>query len=153
MVVSLSGNPKNQENGDISMKTEAIQQSIINNYKILAKKTAIKSNQGDIKTIWGLQYSPNNKQEGFVSEIGSIGRKKAKIEIRNNELKTIKKPLLSTWSKTLKSINTMLEDIIANFDNPDIVTKRYVNLLCFPVDVADRLASISQKLVKKHNIN
>lgn len=130
------------------MKTEAIEQSIINNYKILAKKTAIKSNQGDIKTIWGLQYRHNDKQEGFVSEIGSIGRKKAKIEIRNNELRTIKKPLLSTWSKTLKNINTMLEDIIANFDNPNVVTKRYVNILCFPVDVAERLAKISQNFCK-----
>ena len=131
------------------MKTEAIEQSIINNYKILAKKTAVKSNQGDIKTIWGLQYRQNNKQEGFVSEIGSIGRKKAKIEIRNNELKTIKKPLFSTWSKTLRNINTMLEDIIANFDNPNVVTKKYVNLLCFPRDCAERLAKIYRECAKK----
>jgi len=131
------------------MKTEAIEQSIINNYKILAKKTAVKSNQGDIKTIWGLQYRQNNKQEGFVSEIGSIGRKKAKIEIRNNELKTIKKPLFSTWNKTLKNINTMLEDIIANFDNPNVVTKKYVNLLCFPRDCAERLAKIYRECAKK----
>ena len=46
---------KNQQTGKLCMKTDAIRQSIINNYKILAERSKVKSNKGDIITIWGIE--------------------------------------------------------------------------------------------------
>lgn len=117
-----------------------------NNYKILAERSKVKSNKGDIITIWGLNYRMNDKPIGFVNELGLIKRKKAKIEIENNELKTVKKPFFLTWNKVLKNINKMLEDMIANLDNSDVVKKRYVNLLCFSNDFAEKVSRIHKKL-------
>lgn len=128
------------------MKTEAIKQSIISNYKILAKKSKVKSNQGNIITVWGLNYRLNDKPIGFVNELGLIERKKVRIEICNNELKTVKKPFFSTWNKALKNINSMLEDMIANLNNPDVIRKRYVNFLCLPKDFAEKIAKIYKSL-------
>ncbi len=121
------------------MKTEAVKESIINNYKILSAKSKVKSDQNVI-TTWGLNYKKNDKQIGFVSELGFVQRKKAKIEIKNDEISMLKKPFFSTWNRTLKNINKMLEDIIANVNNRDVVSKKYVKILCFPKDFWDKLS-------------
>ena len=121
------------------MKTEAVKESIINNYKILSAKSKVKSDQNVI-TTWGLNYKKNDKQIGFVSELGFVQRKKAKIEIKNDEISMLKKPFFSTWNRTLKNINKMLEDIIANVNNRDVVSKKYVKILCFPKDFLDKLS-------------
>ena len=120
------------------MKTEAIKESIINNYKILSEKSKVKINDNNI-TTWGLNYKKNDKPFGFVSELGVVQRKKAKIEIRDGEMKMLKKPFFLTCNKTLKNINSMLESIIINFDNPSVVSKRYLKLLCFKEDFWDKL--------------
>ena len=130
------------------MKTETIKQSIISNYKILALQSKNKK-QGNIVSVWGLNYKQNNKPEGFVNELGLIQRKSAKIELRDDEIKKIKKPFFSTWKKTLENINTMLEQIIVDFDNPNAVSKTYVNIVCFPKELAERLEKINRKIHKR----
>ena len=128
------------------MKTEAIKQSIVSNYKILAEKSHVKSNQGDIVTTWGLNYNLNNKPFGFVNELGEVETKKAKIQIKNDEINKINKPFFSTWKRTLKTMNTMLENIISNYDNPEIVRQSYVNILCFKKELLERLTGVSKNI-------
>ena len=89
------------------MRTEAIKESIINNYKILSTKSKVKKDN-NIITTWGLSYRKNDKQIGFINELGLVQRKKAKIEIRDGEIKMLKKPFFSSWNQTLKNINEML---------------------------------------------
>ena len=125
------------------MKTEAIKESIINNYKILSAKSKVKS-ADNIITTWGLNYRKNDKQIGFVNELGLIQRKKAKIEIKDDEIKVLKKPFFSTWKKTLKNMNEMLETIITNLNNPSVVSKRYVKVLCFPKDFIEKLSKLNK---------
>ena len=126
------------------MKTEAITESIIKNYKILSEKSTVKSNQDGIKTFWGLNYKPKNKSEGYVNEIGSIQRKNAKIQIRDGEIFRFKKPLFSTWNKALKNINAMLENMISNYENSEVVKKTNVKVLIFPKYFWERVSKIKK---------
>ena len=123
------------------MKTEVIKESIINNYKILSAKSKVKSDQ-NIITTWGLNYRKNDKWIGFVSELGYVQRKNAKIEIKDGEINMLKKPFFSTWNKTLKNMNRMLEEIITNLSNQNVVSKKYVKILCFPKDFLDKLSKV-----------
>ena len=121
------------------MKTESIMESIVSNYRILSAKSKIK-HTNNIITTWGLNYRKNDKQIGFVNELGLVQRKKAKIEIKDNEINLLKKPFFSTWNKTLKNMNEMLETIITNLDNQSVVSKKYVKILCFPKDFIEKLS-------------
>lgn len=122
------------------MKTDAIKQSIISNYKILSEKSKMQSNQGNIRTVWGLNYTPNGRHIGFVSEFGLIERKGAKIDIRENKVIPRKRPFYMTWKHALQNINSMLENIITNYDNTEIVRKRYVNIFCFPEKFLNKMS-------------
>lgn len=142
MVVSDLRYPNNQQKREWGMKTEAIKESIVNNYKILSAKSKVKSTENNVITTWGLNYRKNDKPIGFVNELGLIQRKKAKIEIKDNEIRMLKKPFFSTWNKTLKNINEMLETIITNLNNQSVVSKKYVKILCFPKEFIDKLSKI-----------
>ena len=126
------------------MKTEAIKQNIVSNYaklKEIAKETPVKPN---IYPVWGLNYK-QGRTKGFVNEFGTVERSGAKIDIIDGNVQTIKKPFFSTWKKTLNNINKMLEDTINNIDNKNVVTKRIVNILCFPKEFVDKLSKINKK--------
>ena len=125
------------------MKTEAIKESIINNYKFLSAKSRVKP-KDDIITTWGLNYRKNDKQIGFVNELGLVQRKKAKIEIKDDEIKMLKKPFFATWNKTLKNINEMLETIIINLNNQSVVSKKYVKVLGFPKEFIEKLSKLQK---------
>ena len=121
------------------MKTEAVKESIVNNFRILSAKSKIKP-ADNIITTWGLNYRKNDKPIGFVNELGLIQRKKAKIEIKDNEIKLLKKPFFTTWKKTLQNMNEMLETIIINLNNQSVASKKYVKVLCFPKKFIDKLS-------------
>ena len=125
------------------MKTEAIKESIVNNYKILSAKSKTRPTDNMI-TTWGLNYRKNDKQIGFVNELGIIQHKKSKIEIKDNEINMLKKPFFLSWNKALKNINEMLETIIINLNNQSAVSKKYVKILCFPIDFLDKMSKIKK---------
>lgn len=86
-----------------------------------------------------------NGVSGFVNQIGVIERNHSSVRIVNgNELQLQKKPFFMTCKSVLKNINTMLQSIIENIDNKDIVTKKVVNILCFPKEVAKRLSKLAK---------
>lgn len=126
------------------MKTEAIKVEIIENYKQLSQLAHVKPEKENIVPTWGLVYK-HNGTSGFVNQIGVIERNRASIRIVNeNELQLQKKPFYLTWKRTLKNINSMLKKTIENINNSEIVTKRVVNILCFPKDTVERLAKIAR---------
>ena len=127
------------------MKTEAVTKSIIDNYRILYEKTnVIKPHKEHFMTTWGLNFVPKGKNEGFVNEIGSINRKKSKVEIRNGELIRVKKPFFSTWNRTLNNINKMLKNMISEYENNEIVVKKYLNAIAFSKEFVERLSKIKR---------
>ena len=126
------------------MKTEAIKQQILKNYKQLSQLAHVEPKKANVLPAWGLSYKKNGVS-GFVNQIGVIERGRSAIRIiRENEIQLQKKPFFITWKRALKNINTMLQNIIENFDNKDAVTKRVVNILCFPKDVAERLSKLAK---------
>lgn len=126
------------------MKTEALQQQIVENYKQLSRLAQVKQTERNIVPTWGLVYK-HNGTSGFVNQIGVIERNHSSIRIVNgNELQLQNKPFYLTYKRILKNINTMLKNIIENINNNKIVTKRVVNIFCFPKNFAERLAKITR---------
>lgn len=131
------------------MKTDNISNSILVNFNklsSLAKENVTKVDE-NYKPFWGIKYKHNNV-EGFVSEFGAIERGKARISIRNGKLEKIKKPFFSTWEKTLKKINNMLNGMTENFNNKT-VKQTQINVLVFPEDAVKRIHEIQRKLTRK----
>ena len=127
------------------MKTEAIKVEIIENYKQLSQLAHVKPEKENIVPTWGLVYKHNGTSGFVVNQIGVIERNRASIRIVNeNELQLQKKPFYLTWKRTLKNINSMLKKTTENINNSEIVTKRVVNILCFPKDTVERLAKIAR---------
>ncbi len=128
------------------MKTEAIKAEIVENYKLLSQVAHVKPEKGNIVPTWGLVYK-HNGTSGFVNQLGIIKRNRSSIRIVNgNELQLQKKPFYLTWKRTLKNINSMLKNTIENINNSDVVTKRVVNVFCFPKNFVERLAKIGMTL-------
>lgn len=114
------------------MKIRIIQQQIISNYNRLSKLANVPSSEKNVVPLWGLTYK-KNFVSGSISNAGIIERNNAVIQIVNgNEIQLKKRPLLFTWKRTLKNINRMLQNSIVNIENKDVVTKRVVDLFCFP---------------------
>ncbi|MBR6127204.1 hypothetical protein IKQ21_05915 [bacterium] len=124
------------------MKTEAIKQQIVDNYKQLSQLAKVERTNENLLPAWGLIYKHNGTR-GFINQIGTIERNHASIRIIDgNELKLQKKPFYMTWKRTLKNINSMLESTIKNINNEEIITKRVVNIFVFSKDMIERLSKI-----------
>lgn len=114
------------------MKIQVVKQQIIMNYNKLSKLANVPSSEKNVVPLWGLTYK-KNFVSGSINNAGIIERNNAVIQIVNgNEIQLKKRSLLLTWKRTLKNINRMLQNTIANIENKDIVTKRVMNLFCFP---------------------
>jgi hypothetical protein len=128
------------------MKTEAIKAEIVENYRQLSQLAHVKPEKENIIPTWGLVYKCNGTS-GFVNQIGVIERNHSSVRIVNgNELQLQKKPFYLTWKRTLKYINSMLKNTIENINNSEVVTKRVVNVFCFPEKLVERLAKIGKTL-------
>ena len=122
------------------MKTEAVKQQIINNYKRLSELAKVQRTDEHYLPTWGILYK-NGNTSGFVNQIGMLERNRTSIRIsQDNGIELTKKPFYITWKRALNNINQMLEGIIKNIDNKDIVTKRVVNILCFTKEEVERLS-------------
>ena len=122
------------------MKTEAIKQQILNNYKQLSQLAHVKPEKQNIISTWGIVYREKGAS-GFVNQLGVIERGSSAIRITGeNEILLQKKPFYITWKRALKNVNTMLQNTIANIDNKNVVSKRVVNILCFPKEALERLS-------------
>ena len=113
------------------MKTEAIKQSIVSNFRTLSKKAKVAPTQEHVYPAWGLNYK-KTFTDGFVSELGIVQRNGAEINIVKGEVQQAKQPFYMTWKRTLKKINTMLKNIDKNLDNDKVVTKQILNIVTFP---------------------
>ena len=126
------------------MKTEAIKAEIVENYRQLSQLAHVKPEKENIVPTWGLVYK-HNGTSGFINQIGVIERNRSSIRITSgNELQLKKKPFYLTWKRALNNINSMLKNTIENINNSEVVTKRVVNILCFPESFAEKLAKISK---------
>lgn len=126
------------------MKTEAIKETIVSQFKTISKKAKVTPEKEHIVPTWGLVYK-NNGTRGLVTQFGTIERNGAKIDIVDGEVRQVKKPFFSTWKRTLKNISTMLGKVDENLENEKVVTKNIVNIFCFPKDLAERISKINKK--------
>ena len=160
------------------MKTLAVQKEIVNKYAKLSKSAKLPfDKKNNIAYFWGLNNKVGNKNV-FISESGNIkfetdkknqtgnffkdvvidlynGIAKffdAEIKITNDNIQKIKKPLFSSWSKTLGKIDNVLGHTYENINNNDIVQKKQIGLLCFPEDAVKRIQEINDRLVEERNI-
>ena len=124
------------------MKTEAIKQQIINNYRQISQLAHVEKTQEHLLPTWGIVYKHNNTR-GFINQVGTIERNRSSIQIIDgSEIKLKKKPFYLTWKRTLKNINSMLENTIQNINNREIVDKRILNIIVFPQEFIERLRKI-----------
>ena len=124
------------------MKTEAIKQQILSNYKQLSQLAHVEKTQEHLLPTWGIVYKHNNTH-GFINQIGTIQRNRSSIQIVDGkEIKLQKKPFYLTWKRTLKKMNSMLENTIQNINNREIVDKRILNIMVFPQEFIERLRKI-----------
>lgn len=160
------------------MKTLVVQKEIVNKYAKLSKSAKLPfDKKNNIAYFWGLNNKVGNKNV-FISESGNIkfetdkknqtgnffkdvvidlynGIAKffdAEIKITNDNIQKIKKPLFSSWSKTLGKIDNVLGHTYENINNNDIVQKKQIGLLCFPEDAVKRIQEINDRLVEERNI-
>lgn len=127
------------------MKTGAIKQQILSNYKQLSQLAQEPATNKNVVSAWGVNYKQKNTR-GFINQMGLIERNRSSIQIVNgNELKLNKKPFYMTWKRALKNINNMLQDGIANFNNKEVVHKRVVSLVCFTKEAANKLSKIAKR--------
>lgn len=128
------------------MNIKAVELSIKNNYKELYKLAHVKPEQKNIVPVWGLNYKQGSVS-GFVDNFGTIERGGVEISIdREGNLNLNKKPFYLTWKMALNKINSMLVKTIENINNENVVTKRVVNVFCFPKDLSERISKISENL-------
>ena len=73
------------------MKTEAIKETIINQFQTISKKAKVTPEKEHIMPTWGLVYK-NNGTRGLVTQFGTIERNGAKIDIVDGEVRQVKKP-------------------------------------------------------------
>ena len=124
------------------MKTEAIKQQIINNYRQISQLAHVEKTQEHLLPTWGIVYKHNNTR-GFINQVGTIERNRSSIQIVDGkEIKLQKKPFYLTWKRTLKKMNSMLENTIQNINNREIVDKRILNIIVFPQEFIERLRKI-----------
>ena len=127
------------------MKTEAIKQQIISNYRQLSQLAQVERTEEKYVPLWGLSYEKRGTS-GFVNQIGIIERNNASIRIGQGDvIKLENKPFYMSWNRTLKSINKMLQNMIININDPDTVTKNILNVLCF----SDKQVKILSKAAKR----
>ena len=160
------------------MKTLPIQKEIIGKFNNLSKaaKTPFDKKNG-IAYIWGLNYNMSNKT-GHISELGNIRletKKKpqtgnlfkdaaiglynsiarffdAEIQVVDGKIRQIKKPLFSSWTKTLENINNFLKSTHENIDNNESVEKKQLGVLCFSKEAIQRIQEINAKLARKKGL-
>ena len=126
------------------MKTEAIKQQIIANYRELSRLANVKQTTENVIPTWGLVYK-KGCTFGFVSQIGMIERNNSAIRIVNQEeIQLQRKSFLSTWKRTLKNINKMLQKTISDFNNEKVVKKRVLNIHCFSEEMINKLSKYSK---------
>lgn len=126
------------------MKVDIVKQQILSNYKQLSKLAQVKSKEPNVVSTWGLVYK-NKRGSGFVNQLGTIERGNSAIRIIDGkEIQLQKKPTFSTWKKTLVDINNMLQGVMANLDNKDVVTKKVVDVLCFPKNAVEKLSKLTK---------
>ena len=133
------------------MKTLAIQRDIVSKFNNLSDSAKIPfDKKNSVAYIWGINSKVGNKN-GFISQWGDISIKAnrkpqtgnlfkdiaidlyngitkffdAEIKITNNNIRKIKKPLFSNWTKTLDKINNLLEYTSKNINNKDVVENVY----------------------------
>ena len=71
------------------MKTEAIKETIISQFKTISKKAKVTPEKEHIMPTWGLVYK-NNGTRGLVTQFGTIERNGAKIDIVDGEIRRLK---------------------------------------------------------------
>ena len=126
------------------MKTEAIKQQIIANYKQLSQLAYVKATKKNVIPTWGITYK-NGCTFGFVNQSGLIERNNSAIRIVNQEeIQLQRKSFLSTWKRTLKNINKMLQKTISDFNNEKVVKKRVLNIHCFSEEMINKLSKYSK---------
>ena len=126
------------------MKTDAIKQSIVSHFKTISKKSKVTPEKENIMPTWGLVYK-NKGTRGFVNELGTVESNGTKIDIREGEIKQVKKPFYMTWNRALKKVDKMMQNMEENLDNEKVVTKRIVNILCFPKEFVEKLQEYNKK--------
>ena len=120
------------------MKTDTIKQQILTGYNKITQLAAEKTSQKNVVPIWGITYTKNHTS-GFVGQLGLIERGGSSIRIVNGDVVQLHKPFFSTWKGTLKKINKMLQNTIANLENKDVVTKNVLNIFCFSENAVKKL--------------
>lgn len=160
------------------MKALAIQKEIISRHANLSKISKIPfDKKNSTAYIWALNNNMGNKT-GFISEFGfiSIKAKKkaqtgnlfkdaaiglynsiarffdAEIQVVDGKIRQIKKPLFSSWTKTLENINNFLKSTHENIDNNEIVEKKQLGVLCFSKEAIQRIQEINAKLARKKGL-
>ena len=126
------------------MKTEAIKSKIVSNFFVLQDLSKEVANRPHVYPVWELQYK-RGFTTGCIHQFGEVERNSSKINIIDGEVQQVKKSSFSTWKRTLKNINTMLEDTIKNIRNKNVVTKKILNITCFPEELVERFSKMTKR--------
>lgn len=156
------------------MKVLAIQKDVVRKYTNLSNLAKIPSDkENNIIYIWGLSNKVGNKN-GYIFQDGSISletNKKpltgdlfkdiavilynniatcfdTKIKVTNDNIQKIKKPIFSSWSKTLCKINDLLKHTSENLNNKEVVKKSQIGLQCFSKESVMRIQKINANLAQ-----
>ena len=114
--------------------------SIINNFDKISRIAKEPMKQTGKIPVWELKFKKDNIS-GFVHQDGKIIRNNTEIQILGYRIKKIKKPFFSTWNRTLKNINQMLQDIKENY-NTKFVRKKIIYTSILPKEKIEKFKNI-----------
>src|SRR5574344_500134 len=129
------------------MKINELQSGIISKYKIINALAQKPKTNPNIVPIWGINYN-DKVRKGFVTQMGRIELGKSHIEIISDNVSTVHKPFFSTWKRTLKKIDKMLNTIINKFNDNETVKLDHVEVMSFKNDSIENLRKVYKNLVK-----
>lgn len=157
------------------MKSQAIQAEIISRYKHIAKATKLPyDKKNNTAYLWRINNCATDKKV-FISELGNVAieTKKKKctgnllkdvayniynqlasyfdteIQIVDENIQKLKKPLFKSWNETLNNINFALKHTDENINNNNIVDKKQIGVFCFSEKALKRVQETNKDLLNK----
>lgn len=88
--------------------------------------SALRANLGEFLTLDSLRMRGAINKEGEVGIILNKPPISLRVNIENGEIVEAKKPWYLGWKKTYKKVDEFLNYLKLNYNNPEVVEKKYV---------------------------
>ena len=135
------------------MQVPQVQTIIARKYKMISRLMEMNMPAKDANTahIWGVNLIEKGKLKGHVGQMGDIDLgSKTKVTINKDTdiVELTSKSCLSTSSRALKKVNSFLDKVLTDFNNPEVVKQNFVKVHLWPEKLVDNIIAAQEQFVK-----